>query len=179
MDCNTLPHTVEQIQEFLRKQAEIDDTARQEAIVEVINKFELAKALKQQLRTQYHECNHMSDDRKFVITDFLYSEFRKDHAVVEKLRSCVSQIHAQKANKIRWSHEENVQAAMVEQQQQTGASGSSAPRGVDDSGWNSDKERELSRMEAELEAERLASFDPYDDGYDSNNSQTWDHPDYN
>ena len=72
-----------------------------------------------------------------------------------------------------------MEAAIVEQQQKTGASSSSAPRGVDDSGWNSDKERELSRMEAELEAERLGSFDPYDDGYDSNNSQTWDHPDYN
>ena len=46
-------------------------------------------------------------------------------------------------------------------------------------GWNSDKERELSRLEAQLDAERFASFDPYDDGYDSNNSQTWDHPEYN
>lgn len=49
---------------------------------------------------------------------------------------------------------------------------------VDDGGWTSDMERELSRLEAQIEAERLASFDPYDDGYDSNNSQTWDHPDY-
>lgn len=48
-----------------------------------------------------------------------------------------------------------------------------------DSGLNFDKERELSRLEAQLEAERLASFDPYDDDYDSNNPQTWDHPDYN
>ena len=46
-------------------------------------------------------------------------------------------------------------------------------------GWNSDKERELTKLEAQLDAERLASFDPYDDGYDSNNSQTWDHPEYN
>ena len=47
-----------------------------------------------------------------------------------------------------------------------------------ENGQNSDKERELSRLEAQLDAERFASFDPYDDGYDSNNSQTWDHPDY-
>ena len=72
-----------------------------------------------------------------------------------------------------------MEAAIVEQQQKTGASSSSSPRGVDDSGWNSDKERELSKMEAELDEARLGSFDPYDDGYDSNNSQTWDHPDYN
>ena len=46
-------------------------------------------------------------------------------------------------------------------------------------GWNSDKKRELSRLEAQLDAERFASFDPYDDGYNSNKSQTWDHPEYN
>ena len=114
-----------------------------------------------------------------MINDFLYAEFRKDHAVVEKLMGCVNQIHAQKTNKIRWSYEENVEVAMVEQQRQKGASSSSAPKVVDDSGWNSDKERELSRMEAELETERLASFDPYDDGYRFDNSETWDHPDYN
>ena len=45
--------------------------------------------------------------------------------------------------------------------------------------WNSEVERELSRLEAQLETEKFASFNPYDDGYDSNNSQTWDHPDYN
>ena len=55
MACNKLPHTVEEIQEYVRKQAEIDDMARQQAIVELINKFEHAKALKKQLRTQYHE----------------------------------------------------------------------------------------------------------------------------
>ena len=49
---------------------------------------------------------------------------------------------------------------------------------VADGGWTSDMERELSRLETQWEEEKLASFDPYDDGYDSNNSQTWDHPDY-
>ena len=44
--------------------------------------------------------------------------------------------------------------------------------------WNSEDERELSRLEAKLDEERFASFDPYDDGYDSNNFQTWDHPDH-
>lgn len=114
-----------------------------------------------------------------MINDFLYVEFCKDHAVVEKLMGCVNQIHAKKTKKIRWCYEENVEAAMVEKQRQKGASSSSAPKVVDDSGWNCDKERELSRMEAGLEAERLASFDPYDDGYRSDNFQTWDHPDYN
>jgi hypothetical protein len=69
------------------------------------------------MRTQYTECGHISDDRKFVIDQFLYDEFRKDHAVVETLHGCVSQIHA-KSNKIPWSFEENVEATMVEQQQQ-------------------------------------------------------------
>ena len=204
MACNKLPHTVEDFQKWVKNQAEKDDTARQEAISEVISRFELAKALKQRMRTRYSDCDHISDDRKYVIDQFLYDEFRKDHAVVEALRGCVSQIHAQKTNKIRWSFEENVKAAMVEQQQQQfvqGESSSSAQRVVeqqqqlprldnfqvsfeenvaaDDDGWNSEKERELSRLEAQLEEERLASFDPYDDGYRSDNSQTWDHPDYN
>ena len=139
-----------------------------------------------------------------MINQFLYNEFRKDADVVETLWGCVQQIENEKSNKIRWSFEENVQAADTPQQQQQfvqGASSSSAPRVVEpqqqqphldnfqlsfeenvkpaDDGWNSEDERELSMMEAELEAERFASFDPYDDGFRSDNSQTWDHPDYN
>lgn len=49
----------------------------------------------------------------------------------------------------------------------------------DDDGWNSEDMRELSRLKAQIEQEMFASFDPYNDGYDSKNSQTWDHPDYN
>ena len=204
MACN-LPHTVEQVQNYVKKQVDIDDKERQDAIVEVIKKFELAKLRKQRLRTRYTTCKDISVDRKYVIDQFLYNEFRKDADVVETLWGCVQKIENEKSNKIRWSFEENVQAADAPQQQQQqfvqGASSSSAPRVVEpqqqqphldnfqlsfeenvkpaDDGWNSEDERELSRMEAELEAERFASFDPYDDGFRSDNSQTWDHPDYN
>ena len=166
----------------------------------MIKKFELAKALKRRLRERYVECKDISEERKAVIDQFLYDEYRKDAAVTETLWSCVNQIQAQISNKIRWSFEENVKAADALRVQ--GASTSSvAPVVVEqqqhqphldhfqlsfeenvaaaDDGWNSEKERELSRLEAQLEAEKLASFDPYDDGYDSDNSQTWDHPDYN
>lgn len=188
---------------------------RQNAIVNVILKFEVAKQLKQRFRERYVECTDISDDRKYVIDTFLHDEYRKDVAVIKSLWVCVHLIENQISNKIRWSFEENVEAARVEQQQQQnlpppqqkqqpqlqqGASSSSTPRvvvqqqqlphldhfqpsfeenvAVDDGGWTSDMERELSRLEAQIEDERLASFDPYDDGYDSNNSQTLDHPDY-
>jgi hypothetical protein len=60
MAYNKLPHTVEQFQKWVKNQAEKDDTAHQEAILEVINKFELAKALKQRMRTRYTESDHIS-----------------------------------------------------------------------------------------------------------------------
>lgn len=49
----------------------------------------------------------------------------------------------------------------------------------EDGGWNESKERELSRLETELEAEKFAKYSPYDDGYRFDNSQIWDHPNYN
>lgn len=128
MACN-LPHTVKQVQNYVKKQVDIDDKECQDAIVEVIKKFEQAKLCKQRLIKRYIECKDISVERKFVIDQFLYAEFRKDAAVVDD--------------------------------------------------WNSEDEWQLSRLEAQLEEEKFASFDPYDDGYDSNNTQTWDHPDYN
>ena len=49
----------------------------------------------------------------------------------------------------------------------------------DDGVWNSDKERKPSMFEAQLEADKFANYYVYDDGYDSSNSETWNHPDYN
>ena len=66
MACK-VPHTVEQLQKYVQKQTEKGDTDRQQAIVEVIKQFELAKALKQKLRTKYQECNDILEDRKAVI----------------------------------------------------------------------------------------------------------------
>lgn len=48
----------------------------------------------------------------------------------------------------------------------------------EDAGWNESKEQELSMLEAQLEAEKFANYSAYDDGYRSDNSETWDHPDY-
>jgi hypothetical protein len=200
MACK-LPHTAEQFQLFIKAEAENSDVDRQNAIVKVILKFEVAKQLKQRLRERYVECTDISDDRKYVIDTFLHDEYRKDAAVIESLWACVHQIENQISNKIRWSFKENVEAARVEQQQQQqppqnlppplqqGASSSSTPRVVVQQqqlphldnfqpSFEENVARELSRLEAQIEEERLASFDPYDDGYDSNNSQTWDHPDY-
>ena len=141
-----------------------------------------------------------------MIDTFLNDEYRKDAAVVVSLWVCVNQIQDQISNKIRWSFQENVESAMVEQQKQQqqlgqGASSSSAPRVVvqqqqlrhldhfqlsfednvtaKDGGWTSEDERELSRLEAQLEEEKFAKYYAYDDGYDSNNSEIWDHSDYN
>lgn len=52
MPCR-LPHTVEQMQKYVKKQCDKDNTDRQHAIVEVIKQFERAKALKQRLRQRY------------------------------------------------------------------------------------------------------------------------------
>ena len=204
MACK-LPHTVEELQRFIKNETENRDVDRQNAIVEVIKKLEAAKQQKERLRERYAACTDISDDRKYVIDTFLYDEYRKEAAVIESLWVCVNQIQAQISNKIRWSFEENVESGKVEkkrhQQQQQGASSSSASRFVvqqqqlphldhfrlnfeenvsaNDGGWNSEDERELSRLEAQLEQEKFARYSAYEDGYDSNNSQTWDHPDYN
>ena len=115
MTCN-LPHTVEQLQQFIKKETENGDAERQNAIVEVIKTFEVAKQAKLRLREYYAACKHISDDRKYVIDMFLCDEYCKDAAVVDSLWVCVNQIQAQISNKIRWSFEENVESAKVEQQ---------------------------------------------------------------
>ena len=48
----------------------------------------------------------------------------------------------------------------------------------EDAGWNESKEHELSKLEAEYEESRFANYSLYDDGYCSDNYQTWDHLDY-
>ena len=135
MACK-LPHTVEELQRFIKNETENRDVDRQNAIVEVIKKLEAAKQQKERLRERYGECTDISDDRKYVIDTFLYDEYRKEAAVIESLWVCVNQIQAEISNKIRWSFEENVESGKVEQQQhqqqqqQQGASSSSAPRFV-------------------------------------------------
>jgi hypothetical protein len=84
MACK-LPHNVEQVENYVKKQVEIDDKERQYAIIEVIKKFELAKLRKERLRTRYIACKDISVDRKYVIDQFLYNKFRKDADIVETL----------------------------------------------------------------------------------------------
>ena len=76
MACN-LPHTVEQLQMYVKNQTDKDDTERQEAIVEVIKKFELAKACKQRLRTRYRRCKYISEDKKAASISFRTINFAK------------------------------------------------------------------------------------------------------
>ena len=66
MACK-LPHTVEELQTYIKKQTEKGDTVRQNAIIEVIKQFDLAKKVKNQLREQYTACQDISAERKAVI----------------------------------------------------------------------------------------------------------------
>lgn len=97
----------------------------------------------------------------------------------------MNQMQDQISNKIRWSFEQNVAAGastssdalrVVEQQQQQPHMDQFRLSYEEE--LEVEKERELSRSEAKLEAKKFANVDPYDDGYRSDNSQTWDHPDY-
>ena len=100
MACK-LPHTAEQFRQYIKAETENSDLDRQNAIVKVILKFEVAKQLKQRLRERYVGCTDISDDRKYVIDTFLHDEYRKDVAVIESLWACVHQIENQISNKIR------------------------------------------------------------------------------
>ena len=62
--------------------------ARQQAIVEVIKQFELAKALKQRLRQRYVECKDISAERKSMIDQFLSDEAMKDAPLVRRCGVC-------------------------------------------------------------------------------------------
>jgi hypothetical protein len=82
MACK-LPHTVEELQTYIKKQTEKGDMDRQNAIVEVIKQFELAKKLKNRLRERYATCEDISAERKAVIDQFLYDEYCKDAAIAD------------------------------------------------------------------------------------------------
>ena len=97
MSCN-LQHTVEQLQQFIKKETEKGDAERQNAIVEVINMFEVEKQAKLRLREHYAACKHISDGRKYVIDMFLYEKYCKDTALVDSLWVCVNQIQSQVSN---------------------------------------------------------------------------------
>lgn len=81
MACR-LPHSVEEMQAYSKKQCDHHDVVRQKAIVEVIKLFELAKAKKQRLRQRYAKCKDISPA---VIDMFFSDEGGKDDAISETL----------------------------------------------------------------------------------------------
>ncbi|GKD93393.1 hypothetical protein Tco_1373230 [Tanacetum coccineum] len=66
MSCS-LPHTVEEIKEFVQKQCDIDDAACQEAIIAVSKLFNKEYHAKQALNEQYAECKDIPPERRDVI----------------------------------------------------------------------------------------------------------------
>nr|GEZ82016.1 hypothetical protein [Tanacetum cinerariifolium] len=58
-----LPHTVKEIKEYVQKQCEIDDAARQQAIIVVSKLFNKEYHAKQALKEQYTECKDIPQER--------------------------------------------------------------------------------------------------------------------
>ncbi|GJT13501.1 hypothetical protein Tco_0860543 [Tanacetum coccineum] len=84
MTCS-LPHTVEEIKEYVQKQCDIDDAARQQAIIAVTKLFNEAYHAKQALKEQYVECKDIPQERRVVIEKILYDESMKDLEVEHKI----------------------------------------------------------------------------------------------
>ncbi|GKE96989.1 hypothetical protein Tco_1581844, partial [Tanacetum coccineum] len=74
-------HTVEEIKEYVQKQCDIDDAARQEAIITVSKLFNKEYHAKQALNEQYAECKDIPPERRDVIQKILEDESMKDLAV--------------------------------------------------------------------------------------------------
>nr|GEW87880.1 nucleotide-binding alpha-beta plait domain-containing protein [Tanacetum cinerariifolium] len=85
MSCS-LSHTVEEIKEFVRKQCDIDDAARQEAIIAVSKLFNKEYHAKQALKEQYTECKDIPPEKRVVIQNFLKDESMKDLVVEHKFQ---------------------------------------------------------------------------------------------
>ncbi|GJU31113.1 hypothetical protein Tco_1174702 [Tanacetum coccineum] len=62
MACSP-PHTVKEIKEYDQKQCDIDDVARQQAIIAVTKLFNKAYHAKQDLKEQYAECKDIPQER--------------------------------------------------------------------------------------------------------------------
>ncbi|GJX76847.1 hypothetical protein Tco_1087929 [Tanacetum coccineum] len=70
----SLPHTVEEIQAYVKKQCDEDDATCQEAIISIITLSEQAMAAKEDLMKQYVECKDVSPERRALIEKFLDDE---------------------------------------------------------------------------------------------------------
>nr|GEY85088.1 retrovirus-related Pol polyprotein from transposon TNT 1-94 [Tanacetum cinerariifolium] len=84
MTCS-LPHTVEEIQAYVKKQCDKDNVIRQEDIIDVTRLFEHARATKEDLRKYYVECKDIPQERRALIDKFLEDEARKDYEIHSKM----------------------------------------------------------------------------------------------
>nr|GEX09572.1 hypothetical protein [Tanacetum cinerariifolium] len=100
MSCS-LPHTVEEIKEFVRKQCDIDDAALHEAIIAVSKLFNKEYHAKQAFKEQYAECKDIPPERRDVIQKDLEDESMKDLMVEHKLCIAVQKIQNNISHKIR------------------------------------------------------------------------------
>nr|GEV20505.1 hypothetical protein [Tanacetum cinerariifolium] len=76
MACS-LPYTVEEIKEYVQKLCEINDVARQEAVIAVTKVFNQAYHAKQAFKEQYAECKDIPKERRVVIQKILDDESMK------------------------------------------------------------------------------------------------------
>nr|GEX11404.1 RNA-directed DNA polymerase, eukaryota [Tanacetum cinerariifolium] len=82
MSCS-LPHTVEEIKEYVQKQCDIDDAARQKAMNAVSKLFNKEYHVKQALKEQNAACKDIPPERR----DVLHDESMKDLEVLNKLEA--------------------------------------------------------------------------------------------
>ncbi|GJT56834.1 hypothetical protein Tco_0991888, partial [Tanacetum coccineum] len=90
MSCS-LPQTVEEMKEIVQKQCDIDDAARQEAIIAVSNLFNKEYNAKQALKEQYAECKDIPIDllvQQFVISEdeSIDSAFARFNTIITSLK---------------------------------------------------------------------------------------------
>nr|GEV81661.1 retrovirus-related Pol polyprotein from transposon TNT 1-94 [Tanacetum cinerariifolium] len=68
------PSHYREIQAYVKKKCDEDDTTHQEAIMNVITLFEQAMTVKEDLRKQYAECKNVLPERRALIEKFLDDE---------------------------------------------------------------------------------------------------------
>ncbi|GJY34590.1 hypothetical protein Tco_0419059 [Tanacetum coccineum] len=78
-------HTVEEIKKYVQKQCDIDDAARQDAIIAVSKLFNKEYHAKQALKEQYAKWKDIQPERRAVIQVFLHDKSMKDLEVEHKL----------------------------------------------------------------------------------------------
>ncbi|GJY40337.1 hypothetical protein Tco_0427607 [Tanacetum coccineum] len=91
MSCS-LPHTVEEIKDFVQNQCDIDDVAGMDAIIAVSKLFNKEYHAKQALKEQYVECKDIPPERRVIIQEILEDKSMKDLMVEHKLWRAMQKI---------------------------------------------------------------------------------------